>query len=58
MTEQAKKARNAYMDEWRKKNRQKVRAYMKTWRTENKDKIEQYTNSYWEKRAAQAKTEA
>ena len=40
MTEEARKARNAYMHAWRKKNREKVRSY---------------EERHWEKKAAEAK---
>lgn len=48
MTEAARKAKNEYMKNWRKNNRDKCNNYLKTWRGKNPDKIKEYNNKYWE----------
>lgn len=51
MTDEARKARNAYAQEWRDKNRDHVREYQKKWRDSNRDKVREATARYWERKA-------
>ena len=57
MTEEARAARNAYMREYRKRNREKVRAYNRAWRAKNPDKMREYNVRHWEKIAAEKANE-
>lgn len=47
MTDEAKEKRNAYMRQWRAKNRERVKAHQKKWREKNRD----YNRKYWEQKA-------
>lgn len=49
--EAARKARNEYMREYRRKNKEKVNAINRKWRKENKEKVAEYNKRYWAKRA-------
>ncbi|MBM7581076.1 hypothetical protein [Jeotgalibacillus terrae] len=42
-------ARRKYQQQWRDRNRERVRAYSATWRAENPDKVKQYQDRYWAK---------
>lgn len=68
MTEEAVKARRAYMAAWRQKNRQhlceyrreyyaahrdKIREQDRAWRAANGDKIRAYRTAYWDRKAEQ-----
>ena len=41
----------AYMQEYRDKNREKIRAYNKKWRDENREKVAQHNRNYWLRQA-------
>lgn len=51
----AKKLRNDYMREWRRKNKEKNKekynAYLREWRARNKEKVREYNKRYWLKKA-------
>jgi hypothetical protein len=54
LSNKAKKIRNAYQREWRKKNPDKetiYREYQREWRKKNPDKIKKYNQNYWEHKA-------
>lgn len=51
MTEKALKARRAYQQAWRDKNRERLRAYHKAWREKNKERVMQSEERYWERKA-------
>ena len=55
MTEAAKAARNAYIAEWRAKNRDRLNAYKRQWQKDNPDKVRAQKERYWEKIAAEGK---
>lgn len=54
MTAEARAARNAYMREYRLKNRDKVNAISRRWRRNNPDKVKECNVLYWEKKAEEA----
>lgn len=51
MTEQAKRARNAYLQAWRRQHPEQVRSYNKKWRDKNPEKVRQAKERYWERQA-------
>jgi hypothetical protein len=68
MTDEAVKARRAYMAAWREKNRQRLNEYRReyyaahrdeirekdrAWRAANGDKIRKYRAAYWDRKAEQ-----
>ncbi len=57
MTDEQKirEARNAYMRDYRKKNRKKIAAYEKKWRQENPEKVAEYKRKHWLKKAEERK---
>lgn len=69
MDEAARQAQRQYLKEYREankekiaaakreyyqKNKQKENARIAKWKRENPDKVKQYTETYWQKKAAQA----
>ena len=52
--EMIREAKNAYMREYTKKNRKRIRENQKKWREENKDVIRQYNRDYWLRKAKEA----
>lgn len=53
MTEEARKARNAYQREYRRKNKEKLAAYNKEWNQKHPEKRKEYAERFWERRAAE-----
>ena len=53
MNNAALKARQAYMKEWKAKNRERLLEYQRNWRKENPEKVRQYNDNYWSKKAAE-----
>lgn len=49
LTEEARKARNAYCRKWRQKNRERVNAYCRKWRHDNPEHVKEYRRAYIEK---------
>lgn len=45
MSEEARKAKSEYM-----------KAYLKEWRKQNRDKVKEYENKYWEKKSKARET--
>lgn len=50
--------KNAYMREYRKKNRKKIAAYEKKWRDENPEKVAQANQRHWLKKAEEREKQA
>lgn len=57
MSQEARAAQNAYMREYRAKNREKVSKWNRTYREKNQDKLREYRSRYWERKAAEAEKE-
>lgn len=55
LTEEAKKQRDAYMREYRKKNKDKIREYQRNYYKSNKEKYKEYNENYWNRKAHTAK---
>ena len=70
LTEEARKAKNAYYKKWRQenrehvkeyrrayieRNREKINAYNRKWRQENPDKVRQYEETTWERKVKKTK---
>lgn len=53
----AKEVYNAYMREYRKKNREKLLMQEKRRRMENPERYQEYTRAYWERKAEQLNKE-
>jgi len=51
MTDTARQAHNAYMAEYRRKNKERLAEYRKAWAKRNPDKIRSYREKAWEKKA-------
>ena len=51
MNEVAKAAKNAYMREYRAKNKEKYNAYQREWRQKNPEKVKECNERYWTKKA-------
>jgi hypothetical protein len=51
MNEKARKARNAYMREYRRANKEHINELHKVWRQNNKDKVHEYKERYWSKKS-------
>lgn len=51
MTEDAKKAKNEYMRQWRRNNRDRINEYKCKWARENPERIKSYADKYWAKKA-------
>lgn len=58
MSEAARVARNAYMRNYRAKNRRKISEYEKEWREKNPEKVKIYKERYFENLAKRQKAEA
>jgi hypothetical protein len=54
MSDKAKELQKAYLREWRRKNKARIRAYHAKWRRKNKEKIREYRRQYWEQKAKMA----
>lgn len=54
MTPEARAAKNEYMREYRKKNRDKCNANSRRWRRNNPEKVKACAIRYWEKKAEEA----
>lgn len=54
MTAEARAAQNAYMREYRLKNRDKCNAISRRWRRNNPEKVKECNARYWEKKAEEA----
>lgn len=53
MLEAAVAARRRYKQEWRKKNRERIRRYNRRWAHDNPEKIRLSQMRYWAKKAAE-----
>jgi len=51
LPEKARKARNAYMQNWRNENKEYNKKYAKEWRQANPDKVRQHIENYWNRKA-------
>ena len=51
MTDEARKARNAYAREYRQRNLKQIREYQRQWRADNKDKVKVNNDRYWERKS-------
>jgi len=51
MSEKAREARNAYLREWRAKNREHCREYLRNYRAINHDRIQENIDRHWERKA-------
>lgn len=54
MSEEARAAKNAYMREYRLKNRDKCNAISRRWRRNNPEKVKACNIQYWERKAEEA----
>lgn len=54
MTAEARAAKNAYMREYRTKNRDKCNANSRRWRRNNPEKVRECNIRYWERKAEEA----
>lgn len=51
LSDEARKLKNEYAREWRKKNQVKINRYQRDWKSKNPEKVREYNIRYWENRA-------
>lgn len=54
--EKIKLAKNEYIKQWRKDNKEKVNEYNRKWRKENKDKVKEYQDRHYLKKYEEFKS--
>jgi len=53
--EKIKLAKNEYLKQWRKNNKEKVNEYNRKWRSENKDKVKEHQDRHFLKKYEESK---
>jgi hypothetical protein len=54
LSQQAQELKKAYLREWRKNNKEKIRGYQKTYYQQNKEKWQGYQENYWNRKVQEA----
>lgn len=52
LSEEARLARNAYMREYRRKNKERVNEHKNRWRKKNPEKVAEYNKRYWQNKVS------
>lgn len=55
LSDEARKAKNAYQKAYRERNIERIREYEKEWRHKNPDRVRATMERYWQKKAEQMK---
>lgn len=53
VTAEAAEARNAYMRQYRSRNRDRINAKQREWRAKNPEKAKEYQKRYWQRKSAE-----
>lgn len=56
-TDKIKAAKNEYMKQWRKENKERVNEYNRKWREENKGKVKEYQDRHFLKKFEKMKSD-
>lgn len=58
LSAEARALKSAHNKKWRSENREHLNAYKREWAKNNRERINEYNDRYWEKKAAQLRSES